>query len=198
MEDRTSAIAGSTAYGSWYVYDDRTPGGSMKPPPDTMFEMEAIPGGRCASEYAMRMSGTGFSVWGAGMGFDFGYGNLPGGAFGKLPVDARPFAGIRFWARVGEATSTKLNFSILAGACAPDAGAPDASPLPSDCAQSFGHGLVLTTDWVRYDIPFEQLLNPMRNALARDQIFSFEFGVPANATFDLWIDDISWIPVNAP
>ena len=31
-----------------------------------------------------------------------------------------------------------------------------------------------------------------------DKVFSFEFGVPANATFDLWIDDISWIPKPDP
>jgi hypothetical protein len=201
MEDRTSGLSSSTTYGGWYVFDDMTTGGTMTPAPSTMFEMEAIPGGRCASEYAMRISGTGFSQWGAGMGFDFGYGNLPSGAFGKLPVDGRAFAGLRFWARVGEATGTQLNFSILAGACSPSDGgdgAADASTLPSDCAQSFAKGLKLTTDWVRYDIPFEQLLGPTRNAIPRDQIFSFEFIIPANATFDLWIDDISWIPVTTP
>lgn len=204
MEDRTSTLSSSTTYGGWYVFDDMTTAGRMTPAPGTMFEMEAIPGGRCASEYAMRMSGTGFTVWGAGMGFDFGYVNLPGGAFGKMTVDASGFAGVRFWARVGEATGAQLNYSILAGACPPSDGgdgdgAPDAAPkLPSDCAQSFAKGLRLTSDWVRYDIPFEQLLGPTRNAIPRDQIFSFEFVVPANATFDLWIDDISWIPVKSP
>ena len=75
MEDQTQGISGSDSYGGWYVYDDETVGAHMTPPPSTPFTMEPIPGGRCASEYAMRLSGTGFSDWGAGMGFDFGYGS---------------------------------------------------------------------------------------------------------------------------
>ncbi|HEY3595793.1 MAG TPA: hypothetical protein VGL13_18030, partial [Polyangiaceae bacterium] len=86
------------------------------------------------------------------------------------------------------------------GGCSPADGGGDDSgdgsaPLPSDCAQSFATNLNLTTDWVRYDIPLTQLVsNPSRAPVVRDQIYSFLFGVPANTTFDLWIDDISWIP----
>jgi hypothetical protein len=55
--------------------------------------------------------------------------------------------------------------------------------------------LVLTTDWVRYDIGFDTLLsNPGRLPIARDQIFSVGYTIAAGTTFDLWIDDISWIP----
>src|SRR5215471_973698 len=122
MEDKTQGIAGSDAYGSWYVYNDGSSSGHQTPAPVTEFEMELIPGGRCASEYAMRMSGTGFSIWGAGMGFDLGYGNLPDGSFGKIPVDARGYSGVRFWARVGEATGNRALFSLVAGGCAPPGG----------------------------------------------------------------------------
>jgi hypothetical protein len=198
MEDRTQSILGSDAYGSWYVYDDETTGAHMMPAQNTVFEMEPIPGGRCASEYAMRLSGTGFSLWGAGMGFDFGYGGTnANGMVVKIPIDARAYAGVRFWARVGQATTTRAAFSILAGTCPPaDAGDDASAPkAPSDCAQSFGKNLVLTTDWVRYDIGLDELSsNPARSAIPRDQVYSFEFVVPANATFDLWIDDISWLP----
>jgi len=204
MEDQTPGILGSNAYGGWYVYDDQTTGSHMTPSPGTPFTMEPIPGGRCASEYAMRMSGTGFSMWGAGMGFDFGYGATTiGGPVVKIPVDARAYAGVRFWARVGQATTTHASFSIAAGSCPPpDAGADDAgvdgaspAPAPSDCTLPYGKDLTLTTDWVRVDIPFDQLVsNPGRLPIPRDQIYSFEYTVPASVTFDLWIDDISWIP----
>lgn len=196
MEDQTPGILSSQSYGGWYVYDDATTGAHMTPAPNTPFTMERIPGGRCASEYAMRMSGTGFSVWGAGMGFDFGYGaTTAGGPVVKVPVDARAYGGVRFWARVGQATTTHASFSIAAGSCPPpDAGAGDAS-APSDCTLSYGKGLTLTTDWARIDIPFDQLLsNPGRLPIPRDQIYSFEYTVPGSTTFDLWIDDISWIP----
>ena len=210
MEDQTQGISGSDSYGGWYVYDDETVGAHMTPPPRTPFTMEPIPGGRCASEYAMRLSGTGFSDWGAGMGFDFGYGNSTvNGVIVKIPVDARAYSGIRFWARVGQATTTQANFSLLAGGCPPDTGAAggggagggdaggDAASVraPSDCALSFVKKLVLTTDWVRYDIGFDTLLsNPGRLPIARDQIFSVGYTIAAGTTFDLWIDDISWIP----
>jgi hypothetical protein len=198
MEDQTQAILGSDAYGSWYVYGDDTIGAHMTPAPNTAFSMEPIPGGRCASEYAMRMSGTGFTTWGAGMGFDFGYGGTTdGGAVVKIPVDAHAYSGVRFWARVGEATTKNATFSILAGNCPVADGGADAGAVraPSDCALSFQKPLTLTNDWVRYDITFDDLLsNPGRLPIARDQIYSFGFLVSAGMTFDLWIDDISWIP----
>lgn len=207
MEDQTQGISGSDSYGGWYVYNDETVGAHMTPPPSTPFTMEPIPGGRCASEYAMRLSGTGFSNWGAGMGFDFGYGNSVNGVIVKIPADARAYSGIRFWARVGQATTTQANFSLLAGGCPPDTGGGggagggdaggDAASVraPSDCALTFVKKLVLTTDWVRYDIGFDTLLsNPGRLPIARDQIFSVGYTIAAGTTFDLWIDDISWIP----
>jgi hypothetical protein len=197
MEDQTQGISGSDAYGGWYVFDDETTDGHMTPAPNTPFTMEPIPGGRCASEYAMRLSGTGFSQWGAGMGFDFGYGGAVNGHVTKIPVDARVYSGVRFWARVGQATTTQASFSILAGTCPPADGGDDASATrdPSDCALTYPKKLVLTTDWVRYDIGFDELLsNPDRLPIPRDQIYSMGFTVPATTTFDLWIDDISWIP----
>jgi hypothetical protein len=198
MEDQTQSIVSSLAYGSWYVYNDATVGSHMTPAPNTPFTMEAIPGGRCASEYAMRMSGTGLSQWGAGMGFDFGYGNTTvNGQVEKIPVDARAYVGVRLWARVGQATTTHATLSISAGSCPPGDGGQDGGDarLPSDCELSYAKSLVLTTDWVRYDLPFDQFLsNPGRLSIPRDQIFSFQFLVPASTTFDLWIDDISWIP----
>jgi len=199
MEDQTPGILGSTAYGTWYVYADETVGGHLMPDPGKPFTMEPIPGGRCASEYAMRLSGTGFSQWGAGMGFDFGYGSAGiGGRVSKIPADARAYSGLRFWARVGEASTTRVGFSLAAGSCAtPDGGGEGAADarVASDCALSFPKSLVLTTDWVRYDIPFDELLSaPDRLPVARDQIYSVGFIINANTTFDLWIDDISWIP----
>jgi hypothetical protein len=218
MEDQTPDIVGSVAYGSWYVYNDQTVGSHVTPAAGVPFTMEPIPGGRCASEYAMRMSGTGLSQWGAGMGFDFGYGDTnASGQVVRIPVDARAYAGVRLWARVGQATTTRATFSISAGTCPP----PDASPsggadagqdggqdggddggddgsaprAPSDCELGYAKSLVLTTEWARYDLTFDQFLsNPGRLGIPRDQIYSFQFLVPPSTTFDLWIDDISWLP----
>jgi hypothetical protein len=205
MEDQTPGIVSSVAYGTWYVYNDQTVGGHMTPAPGMPFTMEPIPGGRCASEYAMRMSGTGLSQWGAGMGFDFGYGGTnASGQVLRIPVDARAYAGVRLWARVGQATTTRATFSISAGTCPPPDGGPgggdagddgSATRAPSDCTLGYAKSLVLTTDWVRYDLAFDEFLsNPGRLSIPRDQIYSFQFLVAPSTTFDLWIDDISWLP----
>src|SRR6185503_13398146 len=185
MEDQTPGISGSLAYGTWYVYDDQTMGGHLTPQPGMPFTMEPIPGGRCASEYAMRMSGTGFAEWGAGMGFDFGYGGTVNGRVVKIPVDARAYSGVRFWARVGQGTTTRAGFSIAAGSCPSQDGSGDGGDVagetraPSDCALAFARNLVLTTDWVRHDFKFDDLLsNPDLLPIPRDQIYSFAFSVP--------------------
>ena len=195
MEDQTRFISSSDTYALWYVYGDNTAGAQIKPVPSSPFTMEPIPGGRYASKYAMRMSGAGFSDWGAGMGFDLEYGDATdSGPAPKVAVDARAYAGIRFWARVGQASTTSLQFMIVAGSCPPgdDAGAVLAS---DECAVRYPKNLALTTDWVRYDIGFSELtLNPGHLPLPRDQIYSVLFNVPASTTFDLWVDDISWIP----
>jgi hypothetical protein len=120
--------------------------------------------------------------------------------FGSTVVDARAYAGIRFWARVGQATTTQALFAIGAGSCPPaDAGdAGDAGGAmrgPADCAQSYSKNLALTTDWVRYDIGLGELfLNPGHLPIPRDQIYNVLFNAPPSTTFDLWVDDISWIP----
>ena len=83
-----------------------------------------------------------------------------------------------------------------AGSCPTADEAADAR-APSDCAASYPKSLVLTTDWVRYEIPFDGLLSaPDRLPVPRDQIYSVGFIIAPGTTFDLWIDDISWIPAD--
>jgi hypothetical protein len=113
MEDQTPGLSSSSAYATWYTYHDTTAGGHMTPEPNTPFQMAKIPGGRCASEYAMRASGSGFNDWGSGFGFDFGYGpQMPDGGTTILPVDGTPYDGIRFWARIGEGTTAKVEAEL--------------------------------------------------------------------------------------
>ena len=95
-------------------------------------------------------------------------------------------------------TSAGTSYFKLPVTITRSAGAPRARSRPavaSDCAQTFPRTLLLTTDWVRYDIPFDELLSSLdRFPIPRDQIYSVGFIVNAGVTFDVWIDDISWIP----
>ena len=53
-------------YGMWYSFNDGTSGGSQIPSGD--FEM--TDGGYSSSNYSAGSSGSGFTDWGAGIGFD--------------------------------------------------------------------------------------------------------------------------------
>jgi hypothetical protein len=188
MEDQTTLISSSTTSGSWYVFDDATAGAQIVPDPvsNSHFPMEPIPGGRYASNYAMRMRGSGFSNWGAGMGFDFGYDDKGE----KVRIDASAYAGVRLWARGGQGATTSASFRIVAGTCS--TGDSSATGTPPPCMLAYTKNLVLTNDWVLHEIGLGELLNPA-GPIPRDQVYSFLFNVPASTTFDLWVDDISWI-----
>jgi hypothetical protein len=189
MEDQTTIISSSTTSGSWYVFDDATVGAQIVPDPmsSSHFPMEPIPGGRYASHYAMRMRGSGFSNWGAGMGFDFGYDDRGE----KIRIDTSAYAGVRFWARVGQRATTSATFKIVAGTCS--TADSSATSMPPGCMLAYAKNLVLTTDWVLQEIGLGELLNSV-GPIPRDQVYSFLFYAPPSTTFDLWVDDISWIP----
>ena len=57
--------------GGWYAYNDMTPSGMQSPAPTLTASItpSPIPGGRCGnSQVAMRVTGSGFTTWGAGIG----------------------------------------------------------------------------------------------------------------------------------
>src|SRR5690606_1927607 len=78
--------------GAWYTYNDETTGGEQAPPSDSDFAPSA--GGPTDSGFMARTTGSGFTEWGAGMGFDL---NNPGDAKGTW--DASAFTGVAFKAR---------------------------------------------------------------------------------------------------
>src|SRR5262245_49296809 len=71
LEDRDGLIApvGGRS-GGWWVYSDGT-GGSIAPPANAVPVPVRISGGRCGSQFAMRVTGQGFSDWGAGVNIGF-------------------------------------------------------------------------------------------------------------------------------
>jgi len=79
--------------GAWWAGGDTT-GGQIVPDGDAPPEM--IPGGRCGSKYAMRVTGQGFTDWGSLLSMSFKYGSVDGSAPGLLPYDAHIREGITF------------------------------------------------------------------------------------------------------
>ena len=69
MEDGDGFICKSNGRnGHWYTFSDETINAELTPPGD--FDPTMIPGGRGSSLYAAHFAGSGFTEWGAVMGFD--------------------------------------------------------------------------------------------------------------------------------
>src|SRR3982750_4603156 len=80
--DYMTVRAGGRSGAWWAGGDPDSPGAAITPSGDAAAEM--IPGGRCASKYAMHVTGHGFSVW-AVLSVSMGWGAVDGGGEGLLP-----------------------------------------------------------------------------------------------------------------
>jgi hypothetical protein len=200
MEDGNAMILGRDGrIGQWYTYHDKTDG-TLNPDMMVVPVMEPIPGGRChTSTKAMRVTGSGFSDWGAGFGFDLHYGTTAAGVPGEQPYDGSRFNGITFWARVGEMSVSAIQFGIGDDWSRPDGGHCTTDPTsgPTACYDDFGSLVTLSTTWQRYTFRFGQLQQRSfglpRPALDTAALMSVELGIPPGApAFDIWIDDIGF------
>lgn len=200
MEDGNAMILGRDGRtGEWYTYHDLTDG-TLNPIADAPPAMETIPGRRCGtSTKAMRVTGSGFTDWGAGFGFDMRYGTGDAGVSMELPYDASRFKGFTFWGRTGETSISTIRVGIGDQWSRPDGGICTIAPTmgPIACYDSFGASFTLTTVWQRYTIAFGQLQQRSfglpRPALDTTAVLTFEVAIPPAApVFDIWIDDVAF------
>src|SRR5262249_25593922 len=100
MEDGDASILMQGGrVGVWYTFNDMTVGGVQVPPAGANFIPDLIPGGgQNGSTRAAHTTGSGFTTWGAGMGFD-----LNNNGMTKLPYNAGAFTGISFWGKGAQA-----------------------------------------------------------------------------------------------
>lgn len=183
--------------GKWFTSNDNSGGcGSSSP------DIELIPGGRCGSQYAMRLTAAGLSAWGADVGFPL---NSDGTTNG--PLDTTAYTGIQFWAKSGS-VPFQLEFKLVdvtgdpAGMkCTPDAGTTDSRA----CYVPFLRDKPVDTHWEFYQIPFSALMRASSGAGSAsaprlDQVYELLWGIPPDSEDDpnewrqfvLWIDDIAW------
>jgi hypothetical protein len=197
MEDGDARILGRDGrVGQWYTYHDATEG-TLNPQQGTTPAMETIAGQRCGtSAKAMRVTGSGFSDFGAGFGFSFRY---DAGASMELPYDASRFRGVTFWGRIGETSIGTVRLSIGDKWSRPDGGVCTTTPSngPNACYDTFGAPFTLTTTWQRFSIDFGQLQQQafglQRPALDTSEVMNLEIAIPAAApVFDIWIDDVAF------
>lgn len=180
MEDGDSAICDSGGrQGTWFVAEDGTGGNLIRPPGDA-FVQTMIPGGRGPSHYAARLAGSGFTDWGALMGFGLGQ-----------PYDASHADGIRF--------SMKNNVPLEVLFPTVETAPPEVSggqcadrPGEYNCDNWFSFKITApSSDWVEYEVPFSALGQTNGSATWNpSHLLEVDFAPQRDTTFDVWVDDV--------
>ena len=167
--------------GSWANYDDGT--GKQNPPVRSPLFPSRIPGGRGASKSALHLSGGRFSDWGVTFGAELA---------DQACYDASAYAGIEFWAK--GPGKIKVGVQMIdvqdvkyGGLCR------------NDCYNSHRKAVTLGKGFQKYTIPWDDLKQLYQAgppiALDPKRIRFLEFGIAAEDTpFDVWIDDVSFLP----
>jgi hypothetical protein len=177
----SSLLALDGRRGSWTNYDDGT--GKQNPPNHSALLPSRIPGGRGTSKQALHVSGGRFTTWGVTFGAELADANC---------YDASTYAGFEFWAkgtgqvRVG-VQMIDVQDSKYGGFC------------KSDCFNSHRKVVELGKTFQKFVVRWDELrqLYPGGPQLDLDpkRIRFLEFSIPAESTpFDIWVDDISFIP----
>ena len=195
MEDGNASIGPRPGWnGTWYVFHDGTTAGHMVPGDTDPITMESIVGGRCGSTLAMRISGNGFTDWGAGTGFSFSWGGSA-----ALPVDFSRYDGIAFWARTGQGTTSRFRVNLLDKDTEPQGGYCDATSTAVG-EQCYDHwGVFLTdvgNDWKQYQVKFSDLaqrgFGRPTDKFDPSTLYGIEFQIDPSSLFDVWLDDIAF------
>lgn len=190
MEDGNGSIAADDGrVGAWYTYNDATATGTQTPAVKMPFMMTELPEPRDTSKYAANSKGSGFTVWGAGFGFD-----LNNSGTTKSAYDASKYTGITFWAKVGTGSTTTVRFNIGDKNTTPEGGVC----MPATCSDDFGQSLTLTESWQQFTIKFadmkaENWSKQNLAAIDKSALYAVHFQAGPMTTFDIWVDDISFV-----
>lgn len=186
-EKGPSIIPSSGRVGVWYTFNDETPDGIQTPAADA-FEPDVLEVPREGSQYAARTTGSGFTDWGAGFGFD-----LKNDGLSKLPYDASGFQGIKFWAIAGDYSTTQVWVGFSDINTDPEGG------NCKECNDFFGLEIALKAgEWTEHTLYFadtaqREFGDPVEAGLDASTLFAIQFTFEAGETFDVWIDDVEFI-----
>jgi polyhydroxybutyrate depolymerase len=164
--------------GSWYSFTDETAGCAKL----GIEKADASP--------ALHFSGGGFSKWGAGFGISLAW-SMP--QSGMCTYDLSAYSGVRFRARGN--TSLRMNIPSRQSAFRSAGGdCPDSER----CFDQQGRNVGLSADYQEIEIPFCSLsqrgFGASLGPLDRNQTTNLHFLVQGRNKFDVWLDDIEFIP----
>jgi hypothetical protein len=182
--------------GYWFTFNDATPGGVQTPPAGPPFLPQAIPGMPCGDMHGMHTFGSGYTNFGAGIGFDL---NHPSGMV-RMVYDAHDFHGIVFFALGpegpdgGESQSVQVQF--LEAATTPTGGGK-CDPTTETCQAHWAATVPITgTGWNWYTVDWMKDINqPAWGTPAAwdpSTLLAIQFQVNPAKTFDFWVDNIAF------
>jgi endo-1,4-beta-xylanase len=154
--------------GFWSSYDES--------PDATHDPMAAESPGAAGTSHALHFTGMGHSIWGAN--------------FGKTPgcTDTSAFDGLSFYAKGSSGTANELHVIAQVAAALPFTAGGDCA---SDCYSHPRTTIVLSEDWVRFDLPFSAFRHPGWGVVTEydGTVMGFAFE-SAGPDFDVWIDEL--------
>ena len=164
--------------GTWYTFADQTPGCAK-------LRVE-----KADSSPALHFTGGGFTKWGAAFGVSLAWSVAQSGL---CSYDLSVYSGVRFRAR-GNATlrmnvaSRQSAFRSAGGDC----------PDSEGCFDQQGRNIALSSDFKQFEIPFCSLsqrgFGPPLGPLDRSKATNLNFLVQSKHDFDVWFDDIEFVP----
>jgi len=187
LEDGDDAIAATNGrQGNWYTFHDMTATG-MQMPTDT--EFTPMSGGAESSKYAAGTTGSGFTDWGAGMGFD-----LNATETTRSVYDASKYKTLVFKAK----GNVSIRVALATAGTTPNTEGGTCTPSTtegSECEDMHGMTFKLTADWKEYQVPFAQMTQEgwgLKVPFDAKTAMGVLFSVDANLQFDYAIDDVSF------
>jgi hypothetical protein len=181
--------------GAWYTYNDMCATSTQTPIPAPGLGFPYAPEGANASTHSVRTYGSNCSVegaWGAGIGFDLV--NPTFGTTSKVAYDASRYSGIQFWAKAGT-TGTPYVVVRL-----PDRYTdPSGGVCTTTCYGDWSREITLTSSWAPYQIFWSGSLtrytpNVPDSPFDPSGLMSVQFFFPPGYAFDIYIDDVEFIP----
>lgn len=194
MEDGDGSIFLSHGRaGVWFSYNDDTnkdvgSGTTQWPKAGAeRFFMDPVSPTRKASGKAARTYGSGYSNWGAGIGFDL---------LVQQPYDASRYSGLTFYLRRAPGADAAVRLNVTDANTSPLGGKCDADH--NGCYSDFGVDLVATERWQEIRLSWADLSQPSwavehYDAIVTSALYGIRFQAQPNAHFDFSIDDIAFL-----
>ncbi|HWZ91473.1 MAG TPA: hypothetical protein VNW92_21575 [Polyangiaceae bacterium] len=191
LEDGDNAIqAIGQRTGYWYTYNDGTGTQTPKPDPSGVVPFKPTMGGH-SPLFSAETSGTAFTTWGAGMGFDFN-----NTAMKSCVYNASAYTGIKFWAKGNVPIKAMVKIPATTQSTS-DSGTCTTAMMCED-HYTLTPAPILAAAWTQYTITFADTTTfaqagwGVKVPFDKANIIAMQFQVNMGAAFDVSIDDVTF------